>query len=46
MKKNYEAPELETIRFTLSDILAESKTEDIGGGGDPGGDGEFGDDLL
>lgn len=44
MKKNYEAPELELVKFTLTDVILASITEDVGGGGDPGGGGEFGDD--
>ena len=46
MKKFYEAPELELIRFTLKDdILGGSQEGEIN---NPGiiGDDEYGDDLL
>ena len=43
MKKLYETPELEMIKFTLTDPILKSVIEDVGGGGDSGGEGEFGD---
>ena len=47
MKKDYKAPELEVVKFTLKDVILSSPTEDpIGeniGGGSGGGSGDFGD---
>lgn len=45
MKKTYETPTLEAVKLNVTDILVQSKTEDVGGGGDWGGNGEFGDDF-
>ena len=49
MKKDYKAPELEIVKFSLTDVLSGSPTEDpigenIGGGGSggSGGSGDFG----
>lgn len=46
MKKEYESPTLEIVRFSLREAILAS-VEDIGGGGDQGNTdpaGEFGDD--
>ena len=46
MKKIYEAPELELIRFRLVDVILTSPTEDLGsqiGDGDEGGGFDIGD---
>ena len=45
MKKEYETPNMELMKFCLQDVVLASKIEDAGGGVDPGTGGEFGDEL-
>ena len=42
MKKSYESPKLEWIKLKATDIICDSRTEGGAGGGDWGGDGDFG----
>lgn len=45
MKKEYETPTMDLMKFCLQDVVLASKIEDAGGGVDPGGDSEFGDEF-
>lgn len=41
MKNKYDSPELELLRFSVADVICDSRTEGGGGGGDWGpGEGE------
>lgn len=42
MKRVYQEPEFELITLSLIDVICDSRTEGAGGGGDWGGNGEFG----
>ena len=43
MRKEYETPTFEMITFRLTDVIMRSEAENVGGGGDFGGEGGFGD---
>lgn len=42
MKRIYDSPKFELIKLEMTDVICDSRTESGAGGGDWGGEGEFG----